>query len=159
MAEMITTKATGLKYKEVGATGTQKPIMGVLQGLQVTQDAPTLTPVDAEFYDAPFLQIPNNGAFKLIFDLVKFDWKDLPDLIGGEFEEVTKNYTPAQIAPIIFKEFQLDFGVGIKSLIIFNGQISANWDMTDLKTTPVKLHIEILATPDEDGDYYTFATE
>ena len=40
---------------------------------------------------------------------------------------------------------------GIDYIVIYKGKVATNWDGTDLKTAPLKLHIAITALVDNDG--------
>lgn len=154
--KIITVKAASLGYAEVGSGEVFTPLTGVIAGLAITQEAPTLTNIEHEFSDTPLLIIPTSGTFKVTFDLGQFSPTDIAALDGGTFDAATGVYTPPAAAEIIYKKFKLTFGAGMKDLIIHKGQLATNWDGTDLKTSPVKLHVEITALIGDDGKSYAW---
>lgn len=143
----MTLKLKSIGYGEVGAASpTYKLLNGVIAGASISQEAPTLTNVEHEFTDNPLKIIPTLGAFKVTFDLGEFSPEQAAELTGGTVV-ANKLKLPAT-ATIIEKEWKLEFYEGATSMIIHKGQVTANIDGADMKTNPLKLHIEITALTD-----------
>lgn len=121
MAKTTTVKPIALKYGTVGGDATT-PLMGVLKGLTIGQDAPASTEIEAEFYDSPFDIIYDGNPVTMTFELANYDLSELPALFGGS--PVTG--TPAEYegpvdATTTEHSWQLDFGRGLASLYIYKG--------------------------------------
>lgn len=126
-----TLKATMLRYRTVGSTGTNDytDLSGVLRGLTITQDEPESTSIDAEFFDSPFYIEYTGNPVTISFEWANYSLSELEALIGGTrtagTSSVAENYAAPTSITSIEKEWKLDFGVGYKSLIIYRGALVA----------------------------------
>lgn len=120
MAKATTVKAVSLGFREVGDDGDYTPLMGVLKGLTIGQDAPDSTEIEAEFYDSPFDIFYDGNPVTMTFELANYDLTDLPDLFGGEIDE-SDDYEGAPNAYTSEWEWKLDFGRGHSALVIYRG--------------------------------------
>lgn len=146
MAEVqqMTLKLKSIGYAAVGTSpATYKTLNGVMSGASITQDATTLTNIDHEFTDNPLKVIPTLGAFKVTFDLAEYSPEQAAELTGGTVASGVLKLPST--ATIIEKAWKLEFHEGAESMLIHKGQVTANFDGTDMKTNPLKLHIEITA--------------
>ena len=119
-----TVKAISLKYGTVGGSATT-PLMGVLKGLTVGQDAPDSTEIEAEFYDAPFDIFYDGNPVTMTFELANYDLSELEALFGGDYTAGTSGsadeYEGAPNAYTTEHSWQLDFGRGHAALYIYKG--------------------------------------
>ena len=119
-----TVKAISLKYGTVGGSATT-PLMGVLKGLTVGQDAPDSTEIEAEFYDAPFDIFYDGNPVTMTFELANYELSELEDLFGGDYTAGTSGaadvYEGAPTAYTSEHSWQLDFGRGHAALYIYKG--------------------------------------
>lgn len=119
-----TVKAISLKYGTVGSTAST-PLMGVLKGLTVGQDAPDSTEIEAEFYDAPFDIFYDGNPVTMTFELANYDLSELESLFGGDYTAGTSGaadvYEGAPTAYTSEHSWQLDFGRGHAALYIYRG--------------------------------------
>lgn len=113
-----TVKAISLKYGTVGSTAST-PLMGVLKGLTVGQDAPDSTEIEAEFYDSPFDIFYDGNPVTLTFELANYNLSELPALFGGSASG--NDYEGAANAYTTEHSWQLDFGRGHAALYIYKG--------------------------------------
>lgn len=120
MSKKTTVKAISLKYGEVGGTAST-PLMGVLKGLSIGQDAPDATEIEAEFYDSPFDIFYDGNPVTMTFELANYDLSELPELFGGSFNDATNEYEGAANAYTSEHAWQLDFGRGHAALYIYKG--------------------------------------
>lgn len=127
MTKRTTLKPISLGYRAVGATASTAytPLMGVLKGLSIAQDAPDSTEIEAEFYDAPFDIFYDGNPVTLTFELANYDLSELPALFGGTYtaaaDSVPESYEGAASAFTSEHEWKLDFGRGNASLVIYKG--------------------------------------
>jgi hypothetical protein len=151
--DLMTYKCKGLSYTDVGggASAVYTPLMGVLEGLSITQDAAEETPIPAEFYDFPFDNVGTLGSYVIEFDLVKYKPEEIVAMEGGTFDAATGMYELPSSFQNVFKQFKLEFYNGIDYLIIWKGKVATNWSGSDLKTAPVALHVRITALVDDNG--------
>lgn len=123
-----TIKPISLGYRPVGSLESVEyiPVMGVLKGLSIAQDAPDENNIEAEFFDSPFEVLLTGKPIKLTFDLVNYKLSDLPELFGGTYTAATA--TDAEIyvgASAVFsseKEWKLGYQSGNNSLVIYRGK-------------------------------------
>lgn len=119
-----TVKAISLKYGTVGSTAST-PLMGVLKGLAVGQDAPDSTEIKAEFYDASFDIFYDGNPVTMTFELANYDLSELKNLFGGDYTAGTSGaadeYEGAATAYTSEHSWQLDFGRGLAALYIYRG--------------------------------------
>lgn len=119
-----TVKAISLKYGTVGGTAST-PLMGVLKGLTVSQDAPDSTEIEAEFYDAPFDIFYDGNPVTMTFELANYDLSELENLFGGDYTAgasgAADEYEGAANAYTSEHSWQLDFGRGHAALYIYRG--------------------------------------
>lgn len=151
--DLMTYKCKGLSYAEVGGGDSAEytPLMGVLEGLTITQDAAEETPINAEFYDFPFDNVGTLGSYAIEFDLVKYKPEEIVAMEGGKYDAATGMYELPSSFQNVFKQFKLEFYNGIEYLIIWKGKVATNWTGSDLKTAPVSLHVKITALVDDAG--------
>lgn len=127
MTKRTTLKPISLGYRAVGseAATAYTPLMGVLKGLSIAQDAPDSTEIEAEFYDAPFDIFYDGNPVTLTFELANYELAELPELFGGTYSaaagDVAESYEGAASAFTSEKEWKLDFGRGNASLVIYKG--------------------------------------
>lgn len=151
--DLLTYKCKSLGYANVGASA-EAPytlLMGVLEGLQISQEAASESAINGEFYETPLDSVGTLGSYKIEFDLVKYKPEEIAAMEGGEFSPSTGMYTLPSSFTNVYKKFKLEFHNGIDYIVIYKGKIATNWDGTDLKTAPLKLHIAITALVDDDG--------
>lgn len=119
-----TVKAISLKYGTVGSTAST-PLMGVLKGLTIGQDAPDSTEIEAEFYDAPFDIFYDGNPVTMTFELANYELSELEALFGGKYTAASGNdpaeYDGAATAFTSEHSWQLDFGRGHAALYIYKG--------------------------------------
>ena len=122
MSKKTTLKPIGLGYRNVGAgSGDYTKFMGVLKGLAIGQDAPDSTEIEAEFYDAPFDIFYQGNPVTMTFELANYDLAELPAIFGGSYDSSTDSYEGPTTAHTTEKEWKLDFGRGLGSLVIYKG--------------------------------------
>ena len=131
MTKRTTLKPISLGYRAVGAAASAAytPLMGVLKGLTIAQDAPDSTEIEAEFYDAPFDIFYDGNPVTLTFELANYELNELPALFGGTYtaasgegsSAVPESYEGAASAFTSEHEWKLDFGRGNASLVIYKG--------------------------------------
>lgn len=145
--DLLTYKCKSLSYAEVGtsAEASHTPLMGVLEGLSISQETASESAINGEFYDIPLDSVGTLGSYKIEFDLVKYKPEDIAAMEGGTFDSSTGLYTMPSSFTNVYKQFKLEFYNGIDYIIIYKGKVATNWDGTDLKTAPLKLHIVITA--------------
>lgn len=151
--DLLTYKCKSLSYAEVGA-GTEvsyTPLLGVLEGLSISQENASESAINGEFYDIPFDSVGTLGSYKIEFDLVKYKPGEIVAMEGGVFAASTGLYTMPSSSTKVYKRFKLEFYNGIDYIVIYKGKVATNWDGTDLKTAPLKLHIVITALVNDDG--------
>lgn len=151
--DLLTYKCKSLGYAEVvaGAEASYTPLMGVLEGLSISQETASESAINGEFYDTPLDSVGTLGSYKIEFDLVKYKPEEIVAMEGGEFTASTGLYTMPSSFTNVYKRFKLEFYNGIDYIVIYKGKVATNWDGTDLKTAPLKLHIAITALVDDDG--------
>ncbi len=118
MAKKTTVKAVALRYGTVGGDATT-PLMGVLKGLTIGQDAPDSTEIEAEFFDAPFDIQYDGNPITFNFELANYDLTELPDLFGGA--TTSDVYEGATSAHTSEHSWQLEFGKGNFALYLYKG--------------------------------------
>lgn len=129
--KQTTLKSVMLRYRTVGSTGTDDytDLSGVLRGLTITQDEPESTSIDAEFFDSPFYIEYTGNPVTINFEWANYSLEDLYDLLGGTHTNAATNVDEEYLAPTsitsIEKEWELEFGVGFKKLIIYRGALVA----------------------------------
>lgn len=131
MTKRTTLKPISLGYRAVGSAAATEytPLMGVLKGLSIAQDAPDSTEIEAEFYDAPFDIFYDGNPVTLTFELANYELSELPALFGGTYtaasgegsSAVPESYEGAASAFTSEHEWKLDFGRGNASLVIYKG--------------------------------------
>ena len=124
-----TLKPKMLEYRSVGSSDTYTKLPGLLKGLTVTQDDPDSTEIEAEFFDSPWdIQFDGNPIV-IEFDLVNFDFDELPDLIGGSNTAATSTAADVFEGPVsAFSsewEWLLTFYRGNNALKIYDGITTA----------------------------------
>lgn len=151
--DLLTYKCKSLGYAEVGAgaEASHTPLMGVLEGLSISQETASESVINGEFYDTPLDSVSTLGSYKIEFDLVKYKPEEIVAMEGGKFTAATGLYTMPSSLTNVYKQFKLEFYNGIDYIVIYKGKVATNWDGTDLKTAPLKLHIAITALVDNDG--------
>lgn len=151
--DLLTYKCKSLGYAEVGAgaEASYTPLMGVLEGLSISQETASESAINGEFYDTPLDSVGTLGSYKIEFDLVKYKPEEIAAMEGGKFTAATGLYTMPSSFTNVYKQFKLEFYNGIDYIVIYKGKAATNWDGTDLKTAPLKLHIAITALVDNDG--------
>lgn len=151
--DLLTYKCKSLGYAEVGAgaEASYTPLMGVLEGLSISQETASESAINGEFYDTPLDSVGTLGSYKIEFDLVKYKPEEIAAMEGGKFTSATGLYTMPSSFTYVYKQFKLEFYNGIDYIVIYKGKVATNWDGTDLKTAPLKLHIAITALVDNDG--------
>lgn len=151
--DLLTYKCKSLGYAEVGAGAEASYISlkGVLEGLSISQENASENAINGEFYDTPLDIVGTLGSYKIEFDLVKYKPEEIAAMEGGEFTAATGLYTMPSSFTHVYKQFKLEFNNGIDNIVIYKGKVTTNWDGTDLKTAPLKLHIVITALVDNDG--------
>lgn len=144
--ELMTYKCKSLGMAEVGSvTPTYEYLEGVLSGLAIAQSEAESTPIEGEFQDPPLETIYTMGDYTITFDLGRYNPEQIRSLEGGVYNEATGLYDLPTSAQNIFKQFRLDFWNGIEYILVHKGKVSTNWDGSDLKTAPLKLHVVITA--------------
>lgn len=151
--DLLTYKCKSLSYAEIGASAEAPytPLMGVLEGLSISQEAASESTINGEFYDTPLDSVGILGSYKIEFDLVKYKPEEIAAMEGGKFTASTGLYTMPSSFTNVYKKFKLEFYNGIDYIVIYKGKVATNWDGTDLKTAPLKLHIVITASVDDGG--------
>lgn len=151
--DLLTYKCKSLSYAEVGdgAEAAYTPLMGVLEGLSISQETASESAINGEFYDTPLESVGTLGSYKIEFDLVKYKPDEIVAMEGGEFTASTGLYTMPSSFTNVYKRFKLEFYNGIDYIVVYKGKVATNWDGTDLKTAPLKLHIVITALVDNAG--------
>jgi hypothetical protein len=109
--------------------GDYTSLMGVLNGLTGDQAEPTMTSIEAQFFDANFVDIPEGQSYIMNFTWVKWKMEELHALFGGDYTPATaterERWSPPVGTPLIFREWILGFATG-RMLRLFNGQITSN---------------------------------
>lgn len=151
--DLLTYKCKSLSYAEVGAgaKASYTLLMGVLEGLSISQETASESAINGEFYDTPLDSVGTLGSYKIEFDLVKYKPEEIVAMEGGVFTAATGLYTMPSSFTNVYKQFKLEFYNGIDYIVIYKGKVATNWDGTDLKTAPLKLHIAITALVGNDG--------
>lgn len=151
--DLLTYKCKSLGYAEVGASAeaSYTLLMGVLEGLSISQETASESAINGEFYDTPLESVSTLGSYKIEFDLVRYKPDEIVAMEGGKFDANTGLYTMPSSLTNVHKRFKLEFHNGIDYIVIYKGKVATNWDGTDLKTAPLKLHIAITALVDDDG--------
>lgn len=151
--DLLTYKCKSLGYAEVetAVETSYTPLMGVLEGLSISQEAASESAINGEFYDTPLDSVSTLGSYKIEFDLVKYNPGQIAAMEGGKFSPATGLYTMPSSFTNVYKRFKLEFYNGIDYIIIYKGKVTTNWDGTDLKTAPLKLHIAITALVSNDN--------
>lgn len=151
--DLLTYKCKSLSYADVGASAeaSYTSLMGVLEGLSISQETASESAINGEFYDIPLDSVGTLGSYKIEFDLVRYKPAEIVAMGGGEFSASTGMYTMPSSFANVYKQFKLEFYNGIDYIVIYKGKIATNWDGTDLKTAPLKLHIVITALVDDKG--------
>ena len=127
MAAKTTLKPIALGYRAVGSSASTAytRCMGVLKGLSISQDEPTSTQIEAEFYDSPFDIFYQGNPVTITFELANYELSELDDLFGGTATAATQSvaeaYDGAPAAHTSEYEWKLDFGRGYNSLVIYRG--------------------------------------
>lgn len=146
MEELISYKSKSLGYRTVGDTvGSYTYINGVMSGLTIKQDAPDTTEIEHEFTDQNLEEWDTLKPLIMEFDLVKFSPDQIVELMGGSYNASTGLWSAPISAPRIRKEIKLSFWEGIDYWVIYNAKVTSNWDGSDLKKAPLKLHITLKA--------------
>lgn len=150
---LLTYKCKFLGYAEVeaNAEASYTPLMGVLEGLSISQEAASESAINGEFYDTPLESVGTLGPYKIEFDLIRYKPEDIVAMEGGKFAASTGLYTMPSSFTNVYKRFKLEFYNGIDYIVVYKGKVVTNWDGTDLKTAPLKLHIVITALVDDGG--------
>ena len=141
-----TLKSVMLRYRNVGGTdangnaiaqGNFTDLSGVLRGLTITQDEPESTSIDAEFYDSPFYIEYTGNPVTINFEWANYSLVELQALLGGTHTDAVDEDTENEISAVdeeflaptsitsIEKEWELEFKVGFKKLIIYKGALVA----------------------------------
>ena len=127
--KQTTLKSAMLRYRDVGSNGNYTDLNGVLRGLTITQDEPESTSIDAEFFDSPFYIEYTGNPVTINFELANYSLVELYNLLGGTHTDATNNTDEEYLAPAsitsIEKEWELEFKVGFKKLIIYRGALVA----------------------------------
>lgn len=127
--KQTTLKSVMLRYREVGGSGNFTDLSGVLRGLTITQDEPESSSIDAEFFDSPFYIEYTGNPVTINFEWANYSLEELYALLGGVHTDATSNTDEEYLAPTsitsIEKEWELEFGVGYKKLIIYRGALVA----------------------------------
>lgn len=124
-----TLKSTMLRYRDVGGSGNYTDLSGVLRGLTITQDEPESTSIDAEFFDSPFYIEYTGNPVTINFEWANYSLEELYALLGGTHTDAGQEIDEEYLAPTSItsteKEWELEFGVGFKKLIIYRGALVA----------------------------------
>lgn len=127
--KQTTLKSVMLRYRTVGSTGTYTDLSGVLRGLTITQDEPESTSIDAEFFDSPFYIEYTGNPVTINFEWANYSLEELYALLGGSHTDAGTGVDEEYLAPTsitsIEKEWELEFGVGFKKLVIYRGALVA----------------------------------
>ena len=115
-----TVKAISLKYGDTAAATPSTALMGVLKGLQIGQDEPESTEIEAEFYDAPFDIFYDGNPVTMTFELANYELSELPALFGGSVDS-SGNYEGAANAYTSEHAWEIEFQRGHASLYIYKG--------------------------------------
>lgn len=143
--EVISYKAKSLGYRAVGGAGAYTNIDGVMSGLTIKQDAPDVTTIEHEFSDNNLEEWDTLKPLTIEFDLVKFSPDQIVELMGGTYDAATGMWNAPLVAARVRKEIKLSFWEGLDYWTIYNAKVTANWDGSDLKKAPVKLHVMLTA--------------
>lgn len=150
--ELMTYKAKSFGMAAVGAANpTYDYLDGVMYSMTISQDTPEETPIEAEFTDTPLDTIDTMAQYVIEFDLAKYNPEQIAALEGGVYNASTGMYDLPTSAQKIEKQCRIDFWNGIEYILIHKGKISTNWDGSDLKTTPLRLHVRIVAMVHTNG--------
>lgn len=124
-----TLKSAMLRYRAVGGTGNYTDLSGVLRGLTITQDEPESTSIDAEFFDSPFYIEYTGNPVTINFEWANYSLEELYALLGGTHTDAATDVDEEYLAPAsitsVEKEWELEFKVGFKKLIIYRGALVA----------------------------------
>ena len=124
-----TLKSVMLRYRDVGSSGGYTDLSGVLRGLTITQDEPESTSIDAEFFDSPFYIEYTGNPVTINFEWANYSLVELQALLGGTHIDAATGVDEEFLAPTsitsIEKEWELEFKVGFKKLIIYKGALVA----------------------------------
>lgn len=110
-----------LSFRDVAGTGAYTNLSGVLKGLNIGQDEPESTEIEAEFFDAPFDILYDGNPVKFTFELANYDLSELPALFGGTYDAATDTYEAAANAFTSEHEWKLDFQRGNSALVLYRG--------------------------------------
>lgn len=150
--ELMTYKAKSFGMAEVGAANpTYKYLDGVMYSMTISQDTPEETPIEAEFTDTPLETIDTLAQYTIEFDLAKYNPDQIVELEGGVYNPSTGMYDLPTSSQKILKQCKIDFWNGLEYILIHKGKITTNWDGSDLKTTPLRLHVRIVALVHTNG--------
>lgn len=127
--KQTTLKSVMLRYRTVGGSGNYTDLSGVLRGLTITQDEPESSSIDAEFFDSPFYIEYTGNPVTINFEWANYSLEELYALLGGNHTNASTGVDEEYLAPTsitsIEKEWELEFGVGFKKLIIYRGALVA----------------------------------
>lgn len=150
--ELMTYKAKSLGMAKVGEVNpTYEYLDGVMYSMTIAQDAPEETPIEAEFTDTPLDTIDTLAQYTIEFDLAKYNPEQIVALEGGVYNPSTGLYDLPTSAQKIEKQIRIDFWNGLEYILVHKGKITTNWDGSDLKTTPLRLHVRIVALVHTNG--------
>lgn len=150
--ELMTYKAKSFGYAPVGANNpTYDYLDGVMYSMTISQDTPEETPIEAEFSDTPLDTIDTLAQYVIEFDLAKYNPEQIAALEGGVYNPATGEYDLPTSTQKIEKQCRIDFWNGIEYILIHKGKITTNWTGSDLKTTPLLLHVRIVALVHTNG--------
>ena len=123
--DLLTYKCKSLGYADVGAgaEASYTPLMGVLEGLSISQEAASESAINGEFYDTPLDSVGTLGSYKIEFDLVKYKPEEIAAMEGGQFTPSTGMYTMPSSFTNVYKQFKLEFYNGIDYIVIYKGKI------------------------------------
>lgn len=131
--KQTTLKSVMLRYRPVGSTGSYTDLSGVLRGLTITQDEPESSSIDAEFFDSPFYIKHTGNPVVINFEWANYSLEELYALLGGSHIDastsgsttVDEEYLAPTSITSIEKEWELEFGVGFKKLVLYRGALVA----------------------------------
>lgn len=145
MEKKLSYKGKSLEYRAVGSTGAYTTLDGVMEGLIIKQDAPDVTEIPDEFSDDNLDEFDTIKPLSMDFDVVKFAPEQIVEFMGGVYNATTGLWSAPISAPRIRKEFKLSFWNGVDYWVIYNAKVTSNWDGSDLKKAPLKLHLTLKA--------------
>lgn len=150
MAVNYTVKVKSIAFKEVGAASADAgtSITDIQAGLSITQDDPTTNTIEGELTDVPLMETDTLGKLTVTFDIAGIDPAVAAALSGGTNDTTNKKFIPPSKATQILKKFKIDFEDGFVDMLIHKGKVTCKFDGTDLKTTPLKMNVKIVALVD-----------